>query len=94
MSDGRRRILDRRAAFIAAITSVGATACDRPKPCLTVTALEFLSPADAAPEAAAADAEAAPAAAGSAPADAARVQADVAALRADATPPAAAPAGM
>lgn len=37
--DARRRILERRAAFVAACASLAVGACDKPQPCLSVTAL-------------------------------------------------------
>ncbi|MBL8717337.1 MAG: hypothetical protein JNL79_15225 [Myxococcales bacterium] len=40
MSDARRRILQRRARFVAAALSATSLGCERPTPCLQVTAVE------------------------------------------------------
>ncbi len=40
MSDARRRILQRRARFVAAALSATTLGCERPTPCLQVTAVE------------------------------------------------------
>lgn len=39
MSDTRRRILERRARFVAAALSATTLGCERPTPCLQVTAV-------------------------------------------------------
>lgn len=45
MSDEiRRRILERRAAFIAAFASVTTAACSQPQPCLSAVPLEIAKP--------------------------------------------------
>ncbi|MBK7397173.1 MAG: hypothetical protein IPJ34_12945 [Myxococcales bacterium] len=43
MSDARRRILQRRARFVAAALSATSIGCERPAPCLQVTAVEHES---------------------------------------------------
>ena len=60
MSDEtRRRILERRAAFIAAFASATATACDRPQPCLSAVPTEVYKPSP--PDAAVVESEVGPA---------------------------------
>jgi hypothetical protein len=41
MDDARKRILERRARFVAAaVTTFAASACERPQPCLSAVPLE------------------------------------------------------